>query len=532
MTQIDRIDDCKRAFGAGRMSRREFTKALAALGLSASSIGAMLSTAAKAADAPRKGGHLRVAMSEASSHDTLDPAKATTSTDVYRIFQIYNRLVRVGPDMIPQGDLAEGYEPNATADEWVFTLRKGVEWHDGKPLRSADVLYSISRIIDPATASAARQTFEQIDLANSRTDGDLVVRFKLKAPNADFPVLFNDFHSPIVREGTTEFDKAIGTGPFRLKEFEPGVRTLTERNASYFRPDRPHLESVETITVTDTVARLNALLAGEIHLMEHLDPGSIEQVRSSEGVEILSAKAGRHVVFSMHTQAAPYDNKDIRNALKHCIDREKYVQIVLKGEGQVGNDHPIPPNDPWYCSAIPQRQYDPDMAKSLLKKAGAEGMRFDLSTAPASAGMLEGALVLQQMAAQAGVNINIVQEPTDSYWDAVWLKKSFVTSVWNQRPVPDMMFAVGYVTGAAWNETHWANETFDKLVAEARGELDTARRKELYCECQRLIHDEGGEIIPAFQNNIDAGLSKVKGVDLSPLGALGFWQTEGVWLEE
>jgi peptide/nickel transport system substrate-binding protein len=432
--------------------------------------------------------------------------------------------------MVAEGDLAESYEPNATADLWTFTLRKGVEWHNGKPLRAADVMYTVQRILDPATASPMRQTLDPVDLSNSKADGDLVVQFKLKAPNADFPVLFNDFHAQIVPQGMTQFDHAVGTGPFRLKELEPGVRAVTERNPNYFRSDRPYLDSVETITVADPVARLNALLAGEVHLLEHVEPGSIERVRSTEGIQLLSSKSGRHTVFSMNTQAAPYNNKDVRNALKYCFDREKFVQIVLKGEGQVANDQPIPPQDPWFCTDLAQRQYDPDKAKSLLKKAGADGMRFDLSTSSIDSAMMDGALAFQQMAAKAGVNVNIIQEPADSYWDVVWLKKSFVTSQWNQRPVPDMMFSIGYVTGSAWNETHWADAQFDKLVAQARGELNMAKRKELYCACQRLINDEGGEAIPAFQNILDAGSNKVGGMALSPLGPLGFWQTEGLWL--
>lgn len=532
MTRERRIEEYRGALSAGRMTRREFTKALTALGLSSMAIGTAMVGSSCAEGTPRKGGHLRVALSEASANDTLDPAKATTSTDVHRIFQIYNRLVRVGPDMMPSGDLAESYEPNAGADEWTFTLRKGIEWHDGKPLRAADVLYTIKRIVDPETGSAYRQTLEQIDLANSGVDGDLILRLKLKGPNADFPILFNDYHACIVREGSTEFDKAIGTGPFKLVEFVPGTKSVAERNPNYFRGDRQYLDSVETTTTSDPVARLNALLSGEVDLIEHLEPSAIDQVKTAEGVQFLSSKSGRHGVFSMNTQAAPYDNRDVRNALKHCIDREKFVEIILKGQGQVGNDQPVPPFDPWFCADVPQTKYDPDMAKSLLKKAGAEGMTFDLSASSVSSALLDGSLAFQEMAGKAGVKVNVIQEPGDSYWDAVWLKKAFVASQWNMRPVPDMTFAVTYVSGAAWNETHWANEKFDKLVVEARGELDVARRKELYCECQRLIHDDGGEVIPAFQNLLDAGSSKVKGVPLSPLGPIGFWQTEGVWIEE
>ena len=123
---------------------------------------------------------------------------------------------------------------------------------------------------------------------------------------------------------------------------------------------------------------------------------------------------------------------------------------------------------------------------------------------------------MQENAAKAGVTINVIREASDSYWSVVWLKKPFCMSQWNQRPVTDMMLSIAYLSTASWNDTHWKRPDFDKLVLQARGELDPVKRKELYWECQRMIHEDGGYIIPAFENVLDAGLSKVQGFEPAP----------------
>jgi peptide/nickel transport system substrate-binding protein len=515
----------------GMLSRRQFGRAAAALGLVSSSIPALLLSNRASRAQGVKGGRLKAGMSEANATDTLDPAKLTSSIDIMRGMQLYNRLINLTPDMVPHGELAESFESNATADEWVITLRKGVTYHDGRSLRATDVMYSLKRLVDPANGSAAKTLFDQIDMNSSRADGDLVVRLKMKQRNADMPAMFHDWHAQIVPEGTTNFDKGIGTGPFTLKSFDPGVSSIVVRNPNYWKSNLPYLDEVETVGIPDATARLNALIAGEIDLMEGVEGPVIQKVASDPSLQLLSAKSGRHLVFAMNTQTSPFTNQDVRNGLKYLVDRQKYVEIVLKGQGTVANDHPISPVDPWYCADIPIRGYDPDKAKFLLKKGGAEGMTFNLSAAPVAANMLEATLFVQQLAAQGGVKINVVREAADSFWSNVWLKRPWVTGTWNQRPTADIMLSTAYLSDAPWNETHWKRPAFDKLVLEARGTLDVAKRKEMYCECQRMIHDDGGASIAAFQNVIDAAAKRVKGTILHPLGSLGYWQSEGLWTE-
>jgi len=216
---------------------------------------------------------------------------------------------------------------------------------------------------------------------------------------------------------------------------------------------------------------------------------------------------------------------------KMLIDRPRYVEIVYKGFGTVGNDHPISEADPFYCREIPARGYDPAGARALFARAGLNNPTFELHTSTILPGMLEGALVFKEMAQAAGVTINVIRNPTDGYFTNIWMKKPFHMSGWTMRPVADIIFTQAYLSTARWNDTNWHRPAFDQLVAEARSTTDQGRRQILYCQAQRMIRDDGGVIIPAFSNVLDAGLVRVKGVPRHPLGTLGLWQWDGVWLD-
>jgi peptide/nickel transport system substrate-binding protein len=161
-----------------------------------------------------------------------------------------------------------------------------------------------------------------------------------------------------------------------------------------------------------------------------------------------------------------------------------------------------------------QRQYDPDKARYHLKKAGMEGAKIDLSTSDAAfAGAVDAALLIKDSAAKSGLNINVVREPKDGYWSNVWNKKPWSACYWGGRPTEDWMFTAAYVAGSKWNDTAWRTgpkaDRFNSLVTTARSELDSSKRQEMYYECQTLINDDGGALIPMFANYIHAVSKKI-----------------------
>jgi len=202
---------------------------------------------------------------------------------------------------------------------------------------------------------------------------------------------------------------------------------------------------------------------------------------------------------------------NVRLALKYAIDRELVLKQILRGYGSLGNDHPIAPTQKYYASELPQRKYDPDKAKFHMKKAGFLDYIFKLHGADAAfGGAVDAAVLFKEHAAKAGIKLEVVREPNDGYWENVWMKKPRVMRYWSGRATADWMFSTAYAQDSPWDDTFWKNERFNKLLREARAELDDDKRSELYAECQRIVREEGGVVIPVFANWIEAATNKLK----------------------
>jgi peptide/nickel transport system substrate-binding protein len=187
------------------------------------------------------------------------------------------------------------------------------------------------------------------------------------------------------------------------------------------------------------------------------------------------------------------------------------LKKILNGYGTIGNDHPIAPSMRYYASELPQRAYDADKAKFHLKKAGLQGHAFKLHASDgAYAGALDSALLIRESAAKAGIDIQVVREPNDGYWTAIWRKKPWCFCYWSGRATADMIFSTAYSETASWNDTHWKNAKFNALLKAARSQLDAAKRREMYVEMQRIVRDEGGTIVHLFADQVIAATTKLK----------------------
>jgi len=232
--------------------------------------------------------------------------------------------------------------------------------------------------------------------------------------------------------------------------------------------------------------------------------------------------AGRgHYVFIMHCDKAPFDNKDLRMALKLAINREEMVEKILGGLGTAGNDFPINAAYPLFDNSIPQRVYDPVAAAEFYKKSGHDGSPITLRTASgAFPGAVEAAQLFQQSAAAAGIPLEIKREPDDGYWSDVWNVQPFCASYWGGRPVQDQMYSTAYLSTADWNDTKFKNARFDELLIAARAELNLDIRKGEYAEMANILRDEGGLILPMFNDFVSAIDNTVQGWMDDPNGEL------------
>jgi peptide/nickel transport system substrate-binding protein len=521
------IKDLEKAAKEGKLDRREFIKRAGALGLAAPFAATLLSQSVHAA-MPKKGGRFVQGTAHGSTTDNLDPATNENGFSQNVVFTYANHLFEVDNtgELIPE--LAESFEASKDARTWVFKLRKGVEFHNGKSLTADDVISSLNHHHGEDSKSSVKALLTAVE--SIKKTGSHEVTIKLSGGNADFPFILSDYHFAILPDfdGKMDWQAGFGTGGYVIERFEPGVRATFKRNPNYFKSDRAHFDEVETISLIDTTARQNAIMNQEVHAINRVDPKTVHLLGRNPSLSILETTGTLHYTFPMRVDAAPFDNYDLRMAVKLSVDREQLVDKILLGHGAMGNDHPISSSQPYHNGEMAQRSYDPDKAKFHLKKAGMEGAKLDLRTSEAAfSGAVDAALLIKDSAAKAGLNVSVVREPKDGYWSNVWNKKPWCACYWGGRPTADWMFAAAYVNDSEWNDTAWktgpAADRFNKLVIEARSELDVEKRRAMYYECQQLVSDDGGSLIPMFANYIHA-VSKKVGHDEK---VAGNWEFDG-----
>ncbi len=449
------------------------------------------------------------------STNSLDPAAATMEVPFLATRTYGEKLMDVNQDGSLDFRLAVSAEPDATATTWAFKIRDGVEFHDGKTLTADDVLATVNRHSDENTKSGALGSLRGIE--SMRVDGDMFI-VKCTTRNADLPYIMADKQLVIQPNGGFDNPGAgIGTGAYRVTSENPGVGYEFERFSNYWDDSRGHFDSIQMIVINDNTTRDAAIQTAQVDVINRVSPKLADLLGQAPGVVVKSTRGKAHYVFPMQCNAAPFDNNDLRLALKYAIDREELVEKVLNGYGGVGNDFPINAAYPLFDDSIPQRIYDPDKAREHYAKSGHDGSPIVLQISDtAFPGVMEAAQLMQQSMAACGIPLEIKREPSDGYWSEVWNKVPFCASYWNGRPVQDQMYSTSYLSGADWNETRFNNPKFDEILVEARGELDEARRKSLYSEAAYLVRDEGGAIIPMFNDFIDALRDNVQG-----------WETNG-----
>ncbi len=502
----------------GRLNRREFIGRSTALGLSAGLAGALFGKVAKAEE-PKKGGVIRAGISGGESSNSLDPALATSPAPINSCSTWGEMLCDVAPDGGLNWRIAEEATSSPDAKEWTFKIRQGVEFHNGQALTVDDIIATYKRHTDEKSQSGAMGIVQGIE--SMKADGDKLV-ITLASGNSDLPYMLSDYHLVIQPGGGVDNPAAgIGAGPYKVESFEPGVRTVYSRFENYFDKTVGHADQVEIIVINDNTARTAALQSGQIHMMNRVDPKIVELLKGSSDV-LIKQNAGRgHFVFIMHCDKAPFDNNDMRMALKMAINRQEMVDKILGGLGSRGNDFPINAAYPLFDDSIPQREYDAAAAADYYKKSGHDGSPIILRTAAvAFPGAVDAANLFAASANAAGIPLKIQLEPDDGYWDKVWNVEPFCASYWGGRPVQDQMYTTAYLSTADWNDTRFKNAHFDELLIAARGELDQAKRKGIYKEMGELVRDEGGLILPMFNDFVEGVRTEIQGWVDDPNGEL------------
>jgi peptide/nickel transport system substrate-binding protein len=482
------------------------------------------------AGTPRRGGKLRVATDSQSTNDTFDSTRYRYINDYIRGRSFYSTLTLLNEKGEPVPEIAESWETDQAGAKWIFKLRKGVVFHDGSPLTMADVVYSIMRHKNKANASSALPLMANIDSVTA--DGPSTVAVQLTSPDADLPALLSVFQFTIVKDGTLDFASPNGTGAFKIKKFQPGVLTSGVRNDSFWKDGRPYVDEFELINIVDSTARVNALLAGDVHIISEVRGAGVDAVQASSDAQLFITPAPRYGFVRAAVDMAPTSNEDLRLALAYLVDRERFLSTVLKGRGAIANDHPFVPESPFYNANIPQRQIDLDKAKYHIQRSGIGSNPVELHVSDAVSNGVELGVLIQRGAESVGLNLQLRREPADSYWNVIAGKRSLFLDTNFPRPTYNILLSLFWKSDAPWNHSHLKIPELDHLIESARSTLDLEGRKQIYWRVQELINGSGATLIPSFAYFVDGHSKALHGLSPVPVGNLaGLGFADQVWLD-
>ena len=431
-----------------------------------------------------------------------------------RLFQVVimtqNRLVRKNLDGVTSPELATEWSANADATEWTFKLRKGIYFHDGSAFDAPDVKYSLERVKDPDIGSPAKKSMSSV------TDIEIVdahtVKMKLNTSFADFPLLLTDYRLRMIPEGSgdTIGQTGIGTGPFMVDKFDPEGTTVLKANPEYWE-GAPGVAEVHVIAIPDGEARVQALLTGQIDMNRYVPFSQKRIFDNNPKFNVSVVPTGNWRGMVMRTDTAPFDNPKVRKAVRLAVDRQELVDLVMGGAATVSCDTPVAPSDQYRLKMdCPQNI---SKAKNLLREAGyPNGISMTIHVSTKEPTWPTIAEVMQQQLAKANIKADIKMTPSKSYWKETWMKKAVAMTRWNERPA-DSILHEAYHSGAKWNESFYKSSSFDKNLADARGQLDFNKRKAAYQNAQKTLWEESGTMIPYHVSKLVITSSRVKDLD-------------------
>jgi peptide/nickel transport system substrate-binding protein len=510
------------------LSRREFlvTTGGALIGMSAVSL---VGQAAAAKRHPQRGGTLLYsARSDAAGLDAHTHNQLHTSAPTTAMYTGLTDLDAKG-NIIP--GIAESWEPNKELTSWVFRLRKGVLFHNGREVDAEAVKLNLMRIKDPAIGGdwerGAVDTIESVDVLDRYT-----VRINASVPDVSVPT--SVMHYPTRLMAPDAFDRAaehpIGTGPFKFVSWIRYNETQLVRFENYWETDAeghqlPYLDEIIGKPKREDSVRLTALRTGQVQLINSMANADVKRFKESYGDEYNTwtwHQGGRFLVFNF--RGGPFQDKRLRTAAAHAIDRRAIHHVVYYENGAM-NNQPYPEWSPWHLEGIHMLEYDPDRAKALLKEARASGTEIKLVCSVNNTQSRESGQVIQDQWRSVGFKVTV--EPLDTVPFRQARAEGAFDGLINghtYRYDPDDFYGRNLHSKSEYAQilSGWQNERYDRLIEEAKRTLDPARRKELYTEAWNLVNVELPHFYLHEEVYTSAAAQDLRGYQPNMLGALHY----------
>ena len=552
--QLDLVEQ----FARGRITRRQFIKRATVVGLSMSSVAAVIaacgggtassapSAAAPSAGGPSAapatpgpaGGIIRVAIQKPVSVDPVAMQDLGGYGMVAQSFEFLCTLDANGIDIAP--GLATEWSPNDDGTVWTFKLRTGVKWQDGSDFTADDVVATMERLVAAGNAGLKGV----LPAGGARAVDPATVEMTLESANGNFPYLVSVFNAqtvitPVAYEAGNTLDaNPNGTGAWKLErlDFTTGARFV--RNETWWGGATP-LDAVE-FTFFDTIGPMvTAYQGGQIDAIVQFDVLSGSPLLEDANFSLIANRASLHRQIWMRVDTGQFTDKRVRQALALTLDRDAMIQQLFRGRADLANDHVIAPIYAYFDDANPpQRTRNVDQAKQLLSDAGVSGL-----TAVLHAGQLleipDLATVMKSNAAEAGITLNIEVESLDTFYGAQWCPATPAEPPcsgaaelgivdYGHRATPDVYLNAALRTNGIWNSSQYASADFDAAFGEFQASVGVDAQKAACTKIQTLLNDEVPILVPYFYNYLAGSSKAFTGVYSSALGQMFFSATSKV----
>jgi ABC-type transport system substrate-binding protein len=448
--------------------------------------------------AGKPGGTLTVALFK--DIVVLNPLLRTSSTDQSVRELIFEPLLRLDSRGAVVPGLAESWEISPDGKMYTFKLRRGVKFHNDQEMTAEDAKFAVDWTLNPRNAAYGREELALVERAE--TADPYTLRMYLKQPSAAFLAMLTSIKPfSVIPQGSLEdgLEKPAafppGTGPFKFVQWEPKQRIVLERHPDYWG-EKPLVDRIIFRPIEDSSVRITALRAGDVDMVERSPYEWVREIKDGKLRGIGYAEASyagfRHVVFNV--AAPPFDNKTLRHAIAHAIDKQELLHAAYFGFGEPG-DQKFPKGHTWYIDGVPSPAYDPDRARALLREAGYNGQEipFLMEQGPE---ILATGTTLQAQLKKVGVNIRLDTFEQSAYADRQ-RRGDFAFMVAGSTndadPSPtytrDMRCETD-LTRRGQNQAGYCDKDMDALLDRAETELDPARRREAFRQIMLKRNDD------------------------------------------